>query len=70
MVEFAYNKALKQGAHGHAHLRSDSFQNKLYEPKLNLKKTSTANRKKKCAHPLLYVSKVKSAIFKVLLCVA
>ena len=48
------------------------FQSKSYGPTLNLKKTSTANLKEsvfKFAHPLLYVSKVKSAISKLLVSV-
>ena len=54
------------------HARHDSFQNKSYEPTLNLKKTSTVNPKQsvfKFAHLLLVVSKVKFAISKVLVSV-
>ena len=65
-------RALKRGVHRHAHTRRDSFQNKSYGSTLNSKKTSTANPKEsvfKFAHSSLYVSKVKSAISKVLVTV-
>ena len=58
---------LKRAVHGHEHALRDSSQNKSYGPTLNSKKSSTANLKEsvfKFAHPLLYVSKVKSAISK------
>ena len=54
------------------HARHDSFQNKSYGPTPNLKDISTVNPKEsvfKFAHLFIYVSKVKSAISKVLVSV-
>ena len=64
--------ALKRGVHRHPYVRRDSFQNKSYGPTINSMTTSTANPKEsvfKFAHLSLYVSKVKSAISKVLVSV-
>ena len=66
------NCHLKAGGYDDAHARHDSFQNKSYGPTPNSKDISTVNPKEsvfKFAHLFIYVSKVKSAISKVLVSV-